>query len=65
MTAKNACAGAPEAGDGAAGAAWMGFLQLWKVEPQHLAEAMRQAAQIEGLEHLAWTADRYEEAVKA
>lgn len=50
--------------DIAARDAWQGFLKAWPIDRQHLAEAMRQAAQVVGLEYLAWTADRYEEAIK-
>jgi hypothetical protein len=50
--------------DIAARDAWMGFLKLWRVPPEHLPEAMRQAAQIEGLEYLSGLADIYAEATK-
>ena len=43
--------------------AWQGFLQAWPIDKAHIAEAMRQAAQVEGLEWLHAAATRVEEAV--
>lgn len=44
--------------------AWQGFLRAWPVDPQHLAEAMRQVSQVEGLEWLHGMAAIYEDARK-